>query len=176
MKFFETACFGIAALGLGAGIVGLNAGLHGLSGLTGAAILDAAGYEGYNATEAAIMGVLGGSITGLPVGVIVSCVAGAACMGMLAGSSKPEVNTKSSSCSVTSYIVSGVLAGLIGHAIMNPQMELAQTAAAFAVGSALTCIPVSLILLCMVLPMVLGSACLAAKAVQEIERKNYNTF
>jgi hypothetical protein len=177
MKWFQTVCCGTASLALGAGIIGINSGLHAISGVTGAAILDSSGYEGYNTTEAAMSGLVGGGIVGLPLGVIVSSIAAIASMGILSGITKEDLNTKSSSsCTVTSYVVSAILAGIIGQLITQPEMSLAQTAAAFALGSAVTCVPVSLVLLCVVLPMVLGSACLIATADQEFSHNNYNTF
>lgn len=170
----------VAGVGLGclggavvAGAVGAACGA--MSGAIGGAVLRAAGYAGYSALEAAQMGAAG---TALIDGVLGTCgggiIGGLAGWGMFSGQNKKEeegkrkhINGGTGCGSVTSYVASVTLGGLAGWGMFSAAgattMELGQTAAALAVGGAISCIPAGIGLLCVCVPLVLcGVAAVAA--------------
>ena len=139
----------------GGAIVGgaISAALGAAAGATGAAILKASHYDGYDVDEATQMGAIGSAILGGGVAAIKGALAGCC-----------ETNTTNSDkkngfiTSTILYAGDMVLGGLTGYGVMNATsataMNLGQTAAALAVGSAVTMIPVILVTMCICLPIV----------------------
>ena len=173
IKSCFTACGGSVALG---GLfAGVGAGLAAASGAAGAKILDELGCENYNYKEAAEMGAVGGAILNGIVGASVGCMAGA-----LAGSSlfNSKQRDRESGCSVSincgvpyGYIGSMTLSGLIGYGLRaETVMNLGTTAAAFALGSLVTAIPVAAATICICIPLAVSAwACMNNRENDKVE-------
>ena len=125
------------------------------SGSVGAAILSHE-YKGYDPIEAAQMGAIGGAVIYFSLGVMLSpCL-----LKTLATSrneSDSERGNKGDGRTLAGYVVGQVVMGVIGSAIMNAgshatSMRLPQSAAAFAVGGAVTACPATCALACILLP------------------------
>ena len=166
----KACCFGsLTGSVVGAGIFGgLGAGLGAASGAAGAAILSAAGNAGYVVAEATTMGAVGGAILNGPFGALYGCTAGAlAANGFFGENNKEEGTTKAqTNCSIVGYVGSMTLGGLIGWGVLNSgnlatAMDLGRTAAALAVGGAVTAIPASYAIMCMAIPLVMSAAACA---------------
>ena len=154
-----------ASLPLFGGVVfgGTSAATTAFAGGIGAAILNSAGHDGYIPIEAAQMGAAGGAVLGGSVGVLAGTMA--AC-GLFGGSD--ESNKSNSQGALCGYVSSTVVTGLVGYAIMNTAnqetgMPLAQTAASFAVGGAVTMLPAGCALICIATPFALAIAAYVTK-------------
>lgn len=155
------------------GSIGAAAGAF--AGAIGAEILDASGYSGYNAVEAAQMGAVGGAVINGAAGFLAGSLA--AC-GLFGGSDSDSDKEKKKTVTeqAVAYTAGTVIAGLTGYGIMNSGhyetiMELGQTAAAFAIGGAVTMIPATCALTCIAVPLVL-----AAVALAEHEQTNHTSL
>ena len=155
---------------VGAGVCGtvtfaaLGAGMGAANGAVGAAVLDAAGHSGYDALEGAQNGALGSAIIngtlGCCMGMLLSC--GWGLFNNIIDNDSENQSDNRSSGFIPALIMSvgfNTLSGMLGYAILNAdsgdrQMELAQTAAALATGSAITFCPQYFLTFCIVLPCV----------------------
>ncbi len=140
------------------------------AGGVGAAILKSSGYDGYNPIEAAQMGAVGGAVLDGSVGVLVGALASC---GLFSSSNKSDNKESNTKQTAVGYVAGTVIAGLTGYGIMNAGnnetvMQLAQTAASFAVGGAVTMIPASCALICITVPLVVAAAYLAKKEEEHI--------
>lgn len=129
----------------------LDAGLSALSGAVGAAILKSDGYDNYDPLEGAQMGAIGGAVLGSASGLISGALTGCGFF------KKEEEKSKASSGTICQqavlYSAGMVLSGMTGYGIMNVSheliMDLGKTAAAFAVGGAVTMLPVACVFVCL---------------------------
>ncbi|MFI4919366.1 MAG: hypothetical protein ACHP65_07400 [Legionellales bacterium] len=162
----SSSCFFATAAAAGATIVSgaLSSALMTASGAVGASILDIK-YSDYDLSEAVKMGAVGGAILGAAEGVL------GFCQNMLSNPSNQEEQNSKSDCmkGITAYTIHAVASGLIGYGILyanddQATMGASQTAAAFAVGGAVTAIPTTISLLCCCLPLL---ACRAVQSAQE---------
>jgi hypothetical protein len=162
---------------VGGGVVAgaASAALNAASGAAGAAILSASGYADYSPLEGAQMGAIGGAILGGAGGALAGCLAGTAAM--FGRSSNDSAKTSAKSSGIASgYVGGAVLAGLTGYGVLNAVssetvMSLAKTAAAFAVGGAVTMIPATCALICIFVPCVAGALIIA----DHIQETNYES-
>ena len=154
----------------GGAIVGgaISAALGAAAGATGAAILKASHYDGYDVDEATQMGAIGSAILGGGAnaigGALWSC-------GLFKNNS--DKDNGSHILALISYVGSQVLGGLTGYGVMNAMhatdMNIGQTAAALAVGGAVTLIPAIIVLLCILMPI---AFCIQKNAEQSTTRVN----
>lgn len=155
---------------------GLSAAFGAASGAVGAAILDAAGHEGYSVLEATQMGAAGNAVMGATVGALVGCaigsIGGAVCNDN--DGDKSSANPCGFFVNAAVHVGSQTLGGLLGWAMLNggdasTLMSLGQTAASLATGSVVTMIPASCLMLCVAVPLVLGAlACVTANNDAEV--------
>lgn len=149
---------------------GLSAAFGAASGAVGAAILDAAGHKGYSVLEATQMGAAGNAVMGATVGALAGCVIGSIGGAMCSDNDgdKRQANGGGFFCNAIMHVGTQTLGGMLGWAMFNSGeaetlMNLGQTAAALATGSAVTMIPASCAMICIAIPLVLGAvACVAA--------------
>jgi hypothetical protein len=144
---------------------GLNAAWGAASGAVGSAVL-AAGYVGYEVLEATQMGAVGNAILAVPLGTCVGGIAGGLIgCGLFGNNNKGSQDNKTKSgngcVSAVMHVGLQTLGGVVGWAVMNAGdaetiMNLSQTAAALATGSAITLLPAACITTCIAIPLVLG--------------------
>jgi hypothetical protein len=150
-SFLGLSTFGAVTNGV------FNAALGAAAGAAGAAILKASGHHGYDVLESTKMGAIGsgtiGAATGLLGGALASC-------GVFSVN-RDNNNSNESFCGAAiKYTGEQVLGGLVGHAIYNAAirttiMDLGRTAAAMAVGAAVTLIPATCATVCIGVPLAL---------------------
>ncbi len=154
-----------AAVTVSGGLVAASAAA---SGAAGAAVLNLAGHVGYVASEAAKVGALGGGIVGsaLSIAATVAMYRGffgdprvLAVRGFDKGD--PVKNKKCETNAIFPYVGGVVACGLTGYGFMNSTgatiMNLARTAASFAVGGAITAIPTSCLLYAIAMPLTIAA-------------------
>ena len=139
---------GVSLLG-GAIGAGIGAAAQAAVGAVGAAVLKHSGYSGYNPTEAASMGAVGGAIVGGSLAALVSCC------GVFAGNGKAATATATSASTGSALVMAAtsVLLGMVGYGVLNSQgnsteMGLGQTCASFGVGTGVFTIPLLLCCMC----------------------------
>lgn len=135
VPLFSCALFCCAGVSVIAAFVGLESALNAGVGSIGAAILHN-WYKSYDPTEAAQMGALGGAVIAGGAVALGCCIAlCCVCCGS-SGAKEGAVGT-TIGCGVAGILITG----LVGYGIMNDgnsatDMNIGQTAAAFAVGDA----------------------------------------
>ena len=147
----------VAAPAVGGIVYGaMGAAAGAFAGGVGASILNKAGYGGYVPLEAAQMGAIGGAVLSGAAGVVAGTLRSCGLFSNPSNENQGESNN--SQHQAVTYAAHAVLAGLVGYGIMNATshetvMQLAETAASFAVGGAVTMMPATWGLTCIALPL-----------------------
>lgn len=129
-----------------------------VSGAMGAITLEKSGYDEYSIPDGARTGAVGGAIVGTCMG---SYAAISTSFGLFANNRDNRHDDNTCSCFIKAavgYVGASVIGGLVGYGVMQAAhvetiMDVAQTAATFAVGGAVSMVPVAAIAVC------LGLAC-----------------
>ena len=161
---------------VGTAVVGgaLFAGFGAASGWAGASILKAAGCAGFLPSTATTMGAIGGAIEGSVLG------AGYRLFAPCRSQNSQNKNNTNFLTEVKVAAAGAVLAGLTGYGVMSSLdlatgMNLANTAASFAVGGPVTLISltIAMIAIAMAIAMAIAALCFVCK--KESESPDYRS-